>query len=857
MSSEIDYLDFEVTVEKADGDQYLVRAQSGKDKVEIQFTNPFSEDKRALIKATTKANLRSSRKVRGASGASEVKQLKSWGAQLFDQAISGEVGKFYEKCRVQAEEQGKGVRWRLALDASIDDLPWEFLCSQDEFLALNPLSPIVRYVPRRARLAPLKESEHPLRLLVVIASPSDEVPLDTDAEKERINAAFESLTAQGLVDLTFIEGPDTWQQLYDELFRNQTHILHFIGHGAFDQDKKEGVLVMEDAERKAKRIESNDLRVLVQGRSRLRLVVLNSCLGTEGDDSQPFSSVAAGLIQSGIPAVIAMQSEISDDAAREIAETFYKSLALNMPVDMAMTEARRKIFLFDRGSLEWATPILYMQARDGQLFQFKERVTGTQSIPGTPPPEPETVPAIAVLVQSGSGREISLRGKTIKIGRGTDNDINVDEAAVSRKHATLTRRGSTYAVENFGGSGTLLNGKPIAQRTNLKHNDVIRVGTTDLKFRLLADFAEEVTGKVDTSVGPARRRSETVTAQPESRESFAEKAARSYEAGVQFMARGNWAEAIAAFNSARTYVPGYEDVEEKLSVCGPRLKVATLYAQARHLCAQKNYDQARQALAEATRLDPDLVDAENIRELSECGQKYLQAIAELQKGNRAGGGALLREVISRRPNFEDAEKRFDDLANGGTGLIAAPPSATVDLFNKGKQYGKEVWADWFGAKPAPPPGALVPSGGTPVAPEPTTSSGYAWRIYEIGDPNVKQMVDEIQQYFSTHQYDRQLIPQEAVWIVQGRKAGGWRDWVGMGQTATVVIEPVGDGLKVSIGGAKWFDKGAGMATGFFTGGVTWVTSVVGIVQQQQLVDDLWLIVERFIKANGGRQLAFG
>ena len=849
MSSEIDYLDFEVTVEKADGNQYLVRAQSGKDKVEIQFTNPFSEEKRALIKVTTKANLRSSRKMRSASGASEVKQLKTWGAQLFEQAITGEVSKFYEKCRVQAEELGKGIRWRLALDPSVDDLPWEFLCTQGEFLALNPLSPVVRYVPRRARLAPLKESEHPLRVLVVIASPSDEVPLDTAAEKERITRAFESPIKQRLVSLTFIEGPDTWQQLYDTLFRNETHILHFIGHGAFDEDKKEGVLVMEDADGKAKRIESEGLRVLVQGRSRLRLVVLNSCLGTEGDDSQPFSSVASGLIQAGVPAVIAMQSEISDDAAKEIAETFYKSLALNMPVDTAITEARRKIYLFDLGSLEWATPILYMQVRDGQLFQFKERVTGPS------PPGPETVPAIAVLVQSGSDQEIRLGGETIKIGRGAGNDIDVAEKAVSRKHATLTRRGSTYAVENFGGSGTLLNGEPIARRTKLKHNDVIRVGTADFRFRLLAERNEEVTGEV-TNVGPARTRSETVTVQPEERESFADKAARSYESGVQFMARGKWAEAIAAFNSARTYVPGYKDVEEKVSVCDSRFKVATVYAQARQLCAQKNYDHALQALAEANRLDPDLVDTEHIRELSECGQKYLQAIAELQKGNKAGGAALLREVIGRRPNFEDAEKRLDNLASGGTGLIELG-SAKDDLFEKGKQYGRELWKDWFGAKSPLPPGALVPPVGTATEPGPTASTGYAWRTYEIGNPNVKQLVDEIEQYFGSHQYQHQPIQQEAVWIVQGRKAGAWRDLAGMGQTATVVIEPVDNGLKVSIGGAKWVDRGGGIAAGFLTYGVTWVTSLVGAAQQRQLVDELWLIVERFIKAKGGQQLASG
>jgi hypothetical protein len=42
-----------------------------------------------------------------------------------------------------------------------------------------------------------------------------------------------------------------------------------------------------------------------------------------------------------------------------------------MPVDAALTEARLQIFLDDKNNLEWATPILYMQIPDGQLFEFK------------------------------------------------------------------------------------------------------------------------------------------------------------------------------------------------------------------------------------------------------------------------------------------------------------------------------------------------------------------------------------------------------------------------------------------------------------------------------------------------------
>ena len=129
--------------------------------------------------------------------------------------------------------------------------------------------------------------------------------------------------------------------------------------------------MMADSENKSLLVDSERLRYLVKGRSRLALIVLNACLGTQGDDGQPFSSVASGLVKSGIPAVIAMQFEISDESARVIAKTFYTSLALNMPVDAALTEARLQIFLDDKNNLEWATPILYMQVPDGQLFEFK------------------------------------------------------------------------------------------------------------------------------------------------------------------------------------------------------------------------------------------------------------------------------------------------------------------------------------------------------------------------------------------------------------------------------------------------------------------------------------------------------
>lgn len=799
MSDEVDYLDFEITVRKS-GDDYLLRAESGSGQAEVIFTSPFNEDKRALIGATlTKVALRSSAKVRSSS-AVEVKKMKEVGSILFQHAITGPVREFYYKCQGQADQQGKGIRWRLSLDPSVDDLPWEFLYLQDEFLALNPRSPIVRYIKGAARVAPLK-AEHPMRVLVVIASPSDEVPLDTTAEKDRITEALQPLAKKGLVDVTFIEGPDTWERLIDALLPNQTHILHFIGHGAFDEKQSEGVLIMEDAEGLATRIDSERLRVLVQGKSRLRLVVLNSCLGTQGDEAQPFSSMAAGLVRSGIPAVIAMQFEISDHAAREIAETFYRSLALNLPVDAAITEARRKIFLSDRNSLEWATPILFMQIPDGRLFQFN--LTENLEDTGPIPPPTIDIEPIALLVRSGTREELPLFLDSIKIGRDPKNDIILNEQVVSRAHATLLRSGDTYVIENVAKSrGTWVNNEQITKR-KLKNGDVIRLGDVEFRFKLVdAEERDETTRKPIAGAD----------------ESLGAKAGRRYQDGDEAMGRGEWAEAAKAFKGALYFVPGYKDAAQRLALCESRDKALSLYKQAQQVCAEKNYYKALQALDEMARLDPELGDTANVRKAAEVGQKYNRAIGELQVRNHVKGAELLREVISVQPDFEDAAERLENLAEGGDGLLGASviPYRTT-------------------APPPPPP-----------------DSGFENRLYEIADPDTKQLAESIRQLFFTRGLESQIIQQGAICVVQGKKTG-WVSWVGMGQAATVMIEPAGANLKISIGGGKWLEQGAAIAVGIYLV-VPLFTGAWGMAQQKQLMDELWRVSENLVLTRGGRRI---
>src|SRR5205085_11823559 len=105
----------------------------------------------------------------------------------------------------------------------------------------------------------------------------------------------------------------------------------------------------------------------------LRLVVLNSCEGARSDDLDLFSSTAATLVRRGVAAVVAMQYEISDRAAIEFCHAFYESLVDGFPVDAAVSEARKAIELAIENTVEWATPVLYMHAQDGQLFRIATR----------------------------------------------------------------------------------------------------------------------------------------------------------------------------------------------------------------------------------------------------------------------------------------------------------------------------------------------------------------------------------------------------------------------------------------------------------------------------------------------------
>jgi hypothetical protein len=140
---------------------------------------------------------------------------------------------------------------------------------------------------------------------------------------------------------------------------------------------------MEDEHGRARLVAGQELGSLLHDHRSLRLAVLNSAEGARAGRSDPYSGIAQSLVQQGIPAVVAMQFEITDDAAITFEHVLYEAIADGYPLDAATTEARKAIYA-DGNLTEWGTPVLYLRAPDGRIFDIQDRPS-----PILPPPEAE------------------------------------------------------------------------------------------------------------------------------------------------------------------------------------------------------------------------------------------------------------------------------------------------------------------------------------------------------------------------------------------------------------------------------------------------------------------------------------
>jgi pSer/pThr/pTyr-binding forkhead associated (FHA) protein/tRNA A-37 threonylcarbamoyl transferase component Bud32 len=81
--------------------------------------------------------------------------------------------------------------------------------------------------------------------------------------------------------------------------------------------------------------------------------------------------------------------------------------------------------------------------------------------------------------------DISLpNGKTISLGRASENHAVITDSTISRVHCYFTHGKDGYTVEdNESSNGTFVNGKPVHESVQIRNGDLVRMGSLKFQFK--------------------------------------------------------------------------------------------------------------------------------------------------------------------------------------------------------------------------------------------------------------------------------------------------------------------------------------------------------------------------------------
>ena len=289
-------------------------------------------------------------------------ELHAYGAVLFETLFPGEVGRLWDAAR-GASSRPLELSFTSALDW-IADKPWELAWDPSRRRFLSDDAVLVRNVFGAIPPEAPPPRKGPLRVLVAAAQPRDATPVSARQETAAVRAAFAPLVKSGHAVLDILPAA-TPAGLHRKLAAERFDVLHFIGHGAWDEKEKTGALLLVDGRGRGTWVDADRLRRLLCGRG-LRLVVLNACETGRGSRNDFLRGVAPALLAGGIPAVVANQYKVLDASATAFARHLMWALARGRSLGEAAREARVAVSVARSAEpMDWAVPVLY--ARDTSL----------------------------------------------------------------------------------------------------------------------------------------------------------------------------------------------------------------------------------------------------------------------------------------------------------------------------------------------------------------------------------------------------------------------------------------------------------------------------------------------------------
>jgi hypothetical protein len=310
--------------------------------------------------------------------------LVALGQQLYNALFQGTLRDSWITAQGIAQNHQQVLRLRLGLkDTKLARLPWEVMHASDHPIATGNHIAFSRYQSgnsRGSRLPstsmPISAEEGGIKVLMVIASPTDLVRLDLlKQEAIKLQHELHRHSEGGYhlpeIQLTLLEQPGR-EELTQALEQGRYHVLHYSGHSNLGSKGGEIYLVSNRTGLK-ETLSGDDLAGLLVNNS-IQMAVFNSCLGAYAATSEAGvdtgeRNLTESLVKRGIKSVLAMSERIPDEVALLLTQLFYRNLSQGLPVDLCVSRMRQGLIAaYGSHQMYWALPTLYLQPEfDGYL----------------------------------------------------------------------------------------------------------------------------------------------------------------------------------------------------------------------------------------------------------------------------------------------------------------------------------------------------------------------------------------------------------------------------------------------------------------------------------------------------------
>ena len=288
----------------------------------------------------------------------------------------------------QSKEAPLRVRLFLSPSApSLHSLRWETLRDPSDGSSLMTSEHILfsRYLSSSDWSPVQLRPKTDIRALVAIANPSDLdeyrlTPIDVKSELSTVQQNMAGIPITALAS----GGKATLFNLTDNL-REGFDILYLICHGSFKAT--EPWLWLEDESGKSHRVEGTEIVARIRELPRRpQLVVLASCQSSgegataESGDANVQAAIGPLLAEAGIPAILAMQGNITQETVSQFMSKFFQELFRDGQIDRAVAVARGRV----RDRIDWWVPVLFMRFRSGRIWYapgFAEERRGLEKWP--------------------------------------------------------------------------------------------------------------------------------------------------------------------------------------------------------------------------------------------------------------------------------------------------------------------------------------------------------------------------------------------------------------------------------------------------------------------------------------------